>query len=40
LPLEVDHALEFGDFDLSMRGFASLQEIRDVEILLDFKHVN
>ncbi len=38
LPLEVDHALKFGDFDLSMRGLASLQEIRDVEKLLDFKH--
>jgi hypothetical protein len=24
LPLEVDHALKFGDFDLSMRGLASL----------------
>jgi hypothetical protein len=24
LPLEVDHVLEFGDSDLSMRGLASL----------------
>jgi hypothetical protein len=23
LPLEVDHALKFGDFDLSMKGLAS-----------------
>jgi hypothetical protein len=38
LPLKVDHSLKFGDFDLSMKGLASSQEIRDVEKLLDFKH--
>jgi hypothetical protein len=38
LPLEINHASKFGDFDLSMKGLANSQEIKDAEKLPDFKH--